>query len=531
MRVQKRIPWLFSLGVVLGAMALWGTRAGADVTSDRPGSVVVWPKVIADGTRDTLITLTNTSNQQAYAHCQYILGTGVCSLTPQFCSVPAAIPGGGSPDCEQINGASANTCEISWQVGDFDVILTRQQPTIWRVSTGRVEDLSLPDNAKCVDFVQGMTPRQSCPGLFPIGNVPPPPPAALLGTGPNDATFRGELRCIQVNADGSALAGNALKGEAIIETLGSNQTSEYSAIDILGEDGVSDASPDVIKLNGIEYNACPEAVDLTHYAPNEEDLVAAQIGSPCTTSGCPVRTEITLTPCRSDFAASVGTPFRADFNVWDEFEVFFSIEQPFDCWANVDLTQLHFSDVQGSTFQHTRVISQGSGICIAGVNQGLVGCTQDLPDCGAGGVCAPASGLLAIVEQFHADDESLAAPGPPGFPSPLLINVGTDAANSHSVDLNGDGSLQRLGHCRNKLTQTCSMDSDCPPGNCRISTTTTCLTDSVCNTINADCVAAGNPAQCCTGPSTGNCVAGDFCDRCMNDEITFEPDVVVQPVQ
>ena len=68
MRVQKRNPWLYSLGLVLAAMALSGTQAGADVTSDRPGSVIIWPKVIADGTRDTVITLTNTRNEQAQAH-------------------------------------------------------------------------------------------------------------------------------------------------------------------------------------------------------------------------------------------------------------------------------------------------------------------------------------------------------------------------------------------------------------------------------------------------------------------------------
>jgi hypothetical protein len=528
MRVQKRIPWLYGLGAVLVALTLSGTRAGADVTSDRPGSVVIWPKVIADGTRDTLIALTNTSNSQAYAHCEYILGTGVCSLTPQFCSVIPTIPGGGSPDCEQIAEPQPNTCNISWQVGDFDVILTRQQPTIWRVSTGRVENLTLPDNATCVDFVEGMTPRQSCPGLFPIGNVPPPPPAALLGTGPNDATFRGELRCIQVLADGTPVAANSLKGEAIIETLGSNQTSEYSAIDILGEEGTSDASPDVIKLNGIEYNACPEGIDLTHYAPNASDLVAEELGAPCTTSGCPVRTEITMTPCRSDFASSVGTPFSVDFNVWDEFENNFTVGGRFDCWANVDLTQLRFGTAT-STFEHTRIVSQ-SNTCIAGVNQGLVGCTRDV-DCGAGGVCAPPSGLLAIVEQFHADDNSMEALGPPGFPQPLLINVGTDAANGHSIDLDGDGSLQRSGACRNALTTSCTVDSQCPPGNCRVNTTKSCLTDADCNTINDDCTGAGTPAACCTGAGTGSCVAGDFCDRCMNDEITFEPDVVLQPVQ
>src|SRR5262249_39848904 len=144
-------------------------------------------------------------------------------------------------------------------------------------------------------------------------------------------------------------------------------------------------------------------------------------------------------------------------------EVPFSIEQPFDCWANVDLTQLHFSNLQDSTFQHTRIASAASGICIEGVNQGLVGCTNDM-GCGAGGVCAPASGLLTIVEQFHADDTSLAAPGPPGFPTPLLINVGTDAANAFAVDVNGDGSLQRPGHCRNDLTRVCQMDTQCING-------------------------------------------------------------------
>src|SRR5262245_54210394 len=86
MGVQKRIPWLSSLGVVLAAVALLGSRAGADVTSDRPGSIVIWPKVIADGTRDTLITLTNTNTMPVDALCEYILGTGTCQFTSSYCS-------------------------------------------------------------------------------------------------------------------------------------------------------------------------------------------------------------------------------------------------------------------------------------------------------------------------------------------------------------------------------------------------------------------------------------------------------------
>ena len=86
MRVQKRSPWLNSLGVVLTAMALWGTQANAAVTSDKPGSVVIWPKVIADGTRDTLISLTNTRNETAYAHCEYVNAISNCALTGTICS-------------------------------------------------------------------------------------------------------------------------------------------------------------------------------------------------------------------------------------------------------------------------------------------------------------------------------------------------------------------------------------------------------------------------------------------------------------
>jgi hypothetical protein len=250
--------------------------------------VVIWPKVIADGTRDTIIALTNTSNLQVFAHCEYIVGTGTCTLSTEFCSQ--------ATDCTQIPGGPANTCRILWQTADFDVILTRQQPTFWRVSTGRVENLFLPPNGDCIVFSDGGTLRESCPGLFPIGNVRRLRRAALLGTGPTDPAFRGELRCIQVNEDGSPNTANALKGEAIIETLLSDQISEYNAINVIGL-LTPDDSP--LELNSINYNACPEAVEFTHYAPGAPDLVAADLGATCAGTGCPVRTEVTLTPCRS----------------------------------------------------------------------------------------------------------------------------------------------------------------------------------------------------------------------------------------
>jgi len=550
MGVQKRIPWLFSLGVVLAAMALWGTRAGADVVSDRPGSVVIWPKVIADGTRDTIIKLTNTSNLQVQAHCEYILGTGTCSLTPQYCSRLPAFANGGSPDCTQIPGAPANQCNITWLTNDFDVILTRQQPTFWRVSTGRVEDLTLPANAQCITFDDNGTLRQKCPGLFPIGMVPPAPAAALIGTDADDPTFRGELRCIQVNEDGSPNTANALKGEAVIETLGTNQISEYNAINVIGIETQENGSP--LELNSINYNACPEAVDFTHYNLGASDLSAARLGAPCAgTADCVVRTEVTLIPCRAEFldpnlpGSGRGTRFNAFIETFDEFESSFSRSPQLECWANLDLAALGFTPTS-SQFRHTRVTSTGTGLCIAGTNLGQIGCTSDstpanlngtgIAGCGTGGVCAPVSGVLAIVEQFHQNDTSLPPPGPPGFPGPPLINVGTDAANAYSLDRNNDGSIQRLGRCRSAKSPgdhniQCNDDGDCPLGLCRLGSTS-CLTSQDCTTTNADCVANDNPAPCCSGAGTGTCpataIADDFCDRCMNDEISFSEQPVGQ---
>ena len=486
MRVQKRSPWLNGLGVVLAAMALCGARAEAGVSSDKPGSIVIWPKVIADGTRDTLITLTNTRNEQAYAHCEYTQALGLCSITGDFCDPQATVPG--SPGiCSPVTG---NVCESQWRTADFDVVLTRQQPTIWRVSTGRIFDPFLAADGACTD-IPGVPLRQSCPGLFLVGQVPPA----------TDQPVRGELRCFQVAPDGSPLPANGLKGEATIETLGSTQISEYNSINVEGNTAPTQAG--LVRLNDIEYSACPEAVEVTHYAQGADDLVAASIDpAVCTGSGCPVETEITLVPCRADYINEVGASFSTNILYTNEFEQTLSADNPFDCWANFDLRDLGFASAafSGSTFQRTRIIPSGSGLCISGstsLNGSPNGPCADDADCGTGGVCGPVTGILAIVEEFHNTDASLT--------TPPTVAPGTDAANGYSVDLGVANALGRPGHCRGDLTQTCQVDGDCPAGFCRINTTTACTTDTACTAL--------DPA--------------DFCDRCMNDEISFEAGPIV----
>jgi hypothetical protein len=85
------------------------------------------------------------------------------------------------------------------------------------------------------------------------------------------------------------------------------------------------------------------------------------------------------------------------------------------------------------------------------------------------------------------------------------VAPGTAASNGYSVDFNRDNVLGRPGHCRGALTTTCEIDADCPAGFCRINSTVACSTDVTCTAL--------DPA--------------DFCDRCMNDEISFEAGPIV----
>ena len=489
MRVLKGSPWLTSLGVVMAVLVLTGARAEADTTSDRSGSIVIFPKVIADSSRDTLISLTNTSNMQRFAHCEYTLGVGVCSLPPGgLCT--------SNLDCSDEPG---DFCDIVWATRNFDLILTVQQPTIWRVSTGRVFDPSLPANGQCIED------GRKCPGFFfttvpnggdPSGNLPPPPGGGI---------FQGELRCVQVEVDGSASAANSLKGEAIIESLGTNQISIYNSVNIQAPSGGGSADS-IFELNDAEYYACPRQLTVNHYVPGATDLIANAFDPGNCTGGCPVRTELTITPCRVNYVTEEPPFIAVQRNFFDEFESTGSAFFDLFCWANLPVLPDGLV-VNPATFARTVVrtkgwddevgVVAGGGICIAGnlpmQAQARKNCLLDT-DCGAGGVCGPPTGILAIVEEFHMTDSSLAFFGAHA------------ATNAHMVDLDltGSGDVGRLGRCRGAISTVCANDTDCGgSGFCRIGAAVVCSSDAGCG--------------------------GDLnqCDICMFDEITFDPALII----
>jgi len=512
MRVLKRSPWLSGLGLILALFTLMSGPAAADVASDRAGSIVIFPKVIADGTRDTLIALSNTANSEQFAHCFYMNAGGTCQFndargTDYQCSVDADCPFyGADPNAslgERCVFASGATCEdhpalpcvISSQCpdfattgercmyvmteGNFDLQLTKQQPTIWRASTGRVVDPTDPAGGSCENTELAGTPRQTCPGIDP-GNIVPAPAQP----------FRGELKCILVDSSGAANGGNWLKGEAIIETLGTPQISKYNSINVLAVDDPGPNADLALKLNNTEYNACPASLEVVHYADMANDVVREALDPDACASaeGCPVRTEITLIPCTQDFEDQVCVRTIGHYTVYDEQESPVSADQIVMCWSNASLGDINpgaFDAGIRGTFVRSHIAVPTGTRCIAGPNVNA-SCTSDSQCGGAavGGVCGPPPGVLAVAEEFHLL--------PPDGNAASLFG-GTAAVNVHMV-----GS--RTGLCRGNLSVVCDSDAGCTSGICR-KNDQSCVSDDDCDTS-------------VPGPGPLN-----RCDRCLIDSI------------
>src|SRR5262249_18749940 len=110
------------VGLMAAALVGMGTSgATAGGTTGRSASILVFPKVIADSSRDTIIQITNTSNSMVHAHCFYVNG----GLT--FPDGPDGIPNSGDEFPSAGN-------PVLWTELDFDIWLTKQQPTYWVVS-------------------------------------------------------------------------------------------------------------------------------------------------------------------------------------------------------------------------------------------------------------------------------------------------------------------------------------------------------------------------------------------------------------
>ena len=286
-------------GLLVGCMFV-AAAARADVVTERPGSILIFPKVVNTGGRDTVIQIGNTGNMMDHARCFYVDGR----------------PGpGGVPACGNI---------------DFQIWLTKQQPTHWRVSTGRAMDArDATGENKGLD-----------PGLVPA--VPD--------------GFVGALVCAETDSSDHPVGMNQLKGEATLEGPGLD-ISKYNAIAIQGS-AASNSGDNSLALNGTEYNRCP-ADSLVNFIPDgATDPVIEALGNrgrcvggsnanapcnhggqcqslDCSTGLSRVISSLTVLPCNLDLLNGVPTRVTLSFAVSDELEVKTSGSLSFSCWASI----------------------------------------------------------------------------------------------------------------------------------------------------------------------------------------------------
>ncbi len=320
--------------------------AAAETTSEQSGSILIFPKVIFDGNRDTLIQVTNTSNSMVNARCFYVNAAPVCL---------------GVGDC--LTKTCTGTCVPQCQEVDFNIWLTKQQPTHWAAAFGRFTNpLDIPCDRN--------TRNNECDGAgIDPGRVPPVADP-----------FFGELRCIEVDQSGAPISGNHLKGEATIVTR-DGDASKYNAVAILGEPFTNNGDNRLCLGGGVteecqsgaEYDGCGERVILNHFADGAD--------SPLFGATSTVRTEVTLVPCQADFELQASTRITVQFELTNEFEQPLSTSTTVDCWRTF------FLDEVGSVF----------GVATTGTR--LVQ-TRMRPSTGS------PSSFVGVVEEYHLlDDE------------------------------------------------------------------------------------------------------------------------------
>lgn len=308
---------------VVAAALLLPTAGRADVTTDQPGAVLIFPKILVDGTRDTIVQISNASGVPIRTRCFYT-----------------------SP-------ALDNESREVWITVDFQITLTRLQPTVWVASTGRP-----------------VMPMDRPPELEP-GPVPPL------------ASFLGELRCVAVNATEQPVSRNVLTGNATIVDRRSHEIRRYSAVAIQGLP--RNNNDNVLLLNDVEYSTCPRMLLLNHFFDDAIDPVLET----------PVRTNITFVPCSTNYEADVPGFASLQFDVVNEFEQRLSASLPIRCFADLPLARIgNPSDPSRSIFN---VAIQGT----------LVGQTRIRPV--ADGDDDHGHGVLAVAEEFHDSPRAGAA--------------------------------------------------------------------------------------------------------------------------
>ncbi len=298
LRCVDRWPSVLQTAVLCGAMyacAIVSSQqpAVAQVTSDRPAAILVFPKVVVDtdgpdGRLDTFFTISNVSKQPLNVLCYYINATERCNNLSGTCFPERTCTG---------------MCLPQWQQTDFRFRLTGEQPTGWLASSGagvgcnRLGRCSHDGITECVDFqdcpVGARCSRPPClplDGGIPGGNPGQTNMGSLIPPTPEDP-YIGDLTCIAVDETGAPVDRNDLIGHALIGFIRADgefiDTAGYNPIGFPAIPGANNRDLNLI-LGGptganpaqnpadaaclatqprscAEYEGCPNILILDHY--------------------------------------------------------------------------------------------------------------------------------------------------------------------------------------------------------------------------------------------------------------------------
>ncbi len=384
----RRVILSGAIGVA-AVFAVWGT-ARADVASDKPGAILVFPKVVVDtqgvfgAPTDTEIQISNTTASHVVAaRCYWANATSHCSATKAPCT---------ATDTHLCSAGEVCVADSNCAETDFKMTLTKRQPILFTANQGL---LDFPLDGINKFGPDGQSNRGSDGSPSSVLPVPEDP-------------FIGELKCVEVDPTtflptigfdpANGFTGD-LKGEATIvrvDTDGDVDARKYNAIGIQSTGTQNSDLTLVIGGPTPEYNGCPKTLILNHLFDDAEVSTSAGLAT--------VDTDITFVACSEDFNLQQPGGAVLQFLVFNEFEQRFSTSTRFTCFDEVQLSDIDTRPgpagnaqsifnigVEGTLGGQTRIRPVEG----ATVGNGVLAVSESFWSCGSGpgGVCGAASNV------------------------------------------------------------------------------------------------------------------------------------------
>jgi hypothetical protein len=351
MQTKRMAAKLAVVAATLGMVS----AAGALSTSDRPASILVWPKVVVDSSGvftggvpvDTQITISNTNTsgiKQAY--CFWVDATRHCANAP-------AVACQDSTDC--VIGAVTGECQSGWSEIDFQLFLTQEQPVQFYAGEGLqrgefpiegpffcnapLQNVQCFNDAVCGGF--GCNQGQSNLG----SGIPPVPEDPFIGsltciqyTGNNPTTPDQSATRDRLIGEGAIVSGGVVIGAAPTAV----DVAKYNAVGLTAS-GVANSDSTLTIGPGQEYSSCPSTLILSHIFDGATDPLGSNINQTYST-------ELTLVPCSNDFTSQNPGRTTAQFLVFNEFEQRFSTSRTIDCLFDGTLSSIDTRTAARSIF-------------------------------------------------------------------------------------------------------------------------------------------------------------------------------------